>query len=155
MKQAQGWARRRPHGEQHDQSYMKKYVDDIKEIFHKGEADSSLKMQPGSMLSQLKLMYPGQYSLPNEMNIRTLISTLTSAKKAADAKRKTEIAQAEKEALTMAAAAARGEEYVSAAGKKARKKTIAFPKLYQTDMENILEDNTDIRWQEAIPLMKE
>ncbi|KNC75428.1 hypothetical protein SARC_12048, partial [Sphaeroforma arctica JP610] len=87
------------------------------------------------------------------MDIWTLISTLTSAKKAADAKRKTEIAQAEKVALAMAAAAARGEEYVPAAGKKARKKPIAFPKRYQTDMESILADKPDIRWQQAIPLM--
>ncbi|KNC79550.1 hypothetical protein SARC_08061 [Sphaeroforma arctica JP610] len=91
-KHAQGWARCRPRGEQYGQSYMKKYVDNIKEMFYKGEADSLLKVQPGSMLSQLKLMYPGRYSLLNEMDIRTLISTLTSAKKAADAKRKTEIA---------------------------------------------------------------
>ncbi|KNC87636.1 hypothetical protein SARC_00266 [Sphaeroforma arctica JP610] len=55
----------------------------------------------------------------------------------------------------MAAAAARGEEYVPAAGKKARKKTIAFSNRYQTDMESILTNNTDIRWQETIPLMKE
>ncbi|KNC75999.1 hypothetical protein SARC_11489 [Sphaeroforma arctica JP610] len=118
---------------------------DIKDMFEMGESDYSLKMQPGSMLAQLKLMYPGRYSLPGEMDIRTKISTMTQARKSLESRRKKEVEMEKQQRLAEAEATDRSEVYVPPAGKRARTKTERFPKIYQQDIMGMVEADTEIK----------
>ncbi|KNC81050.1 hypothetical protein SARC_06610 [Sphaeroforma arctica JP610] len=56
--------------------------------------------------------------------------------------------------LAEAEATDRGEVYVPPAGKRARTKTESFPKIYQQDIMDMVEADTEIKWQKLIPALK-
>ena len=135
-----GWARRRPHGQQYGTPFMsEKYDKKIREYYARGEEDSSRKMQPGAMLDQLRIDFPGLYSLPGENEIRVLVSTLQAEKKTAEARRKKEEAEKTKR---IKAALSRGEDVASIIAEPShqRKKSVRFPITYVQDLQDAIND---------------
>lgn len=147
MPQKRGWARRRQHGKQYGTAFIAKYDERIREFFARGEEDTSAKMQPGDMLDQLRIDFPGCYSLPGENEIRILVSTLMQEKKEAEKNRKALEKKQAEENKKMAAALARGEEYNfnSDSSTPVRKKTVKFPSTYIPHIVKCVENDNKVK----------
>ena len=76
-----GWARHPQRGAQYGQTYVEPCKKDIRETFDCGACVSTDKMSPCAMLESLQLLYPGQYTLPGENEIRTEITRFFGRKK--------------------------------------------------------------------------
>lgn len=75
------WARRQGHGKLYGKTYTELYMNDIKDMFERGEKESSNKMNASKMREQLVQMYPNRFSLPGEIEIKKCISAMAQKKK--------------------------------------------------------------------------
>lgn len=80
-KMAPGWARRKPRGQMYGQKYVNDYREDIVAWFLRGVENSSLKMGPSIQIEMLRRKYPDVYTLPNFVEVQTLISNLFDRQK--------------------------------------------------------------------------
>ena len=73
-----GWGRRykATEGGTYGRKYVTKYEDVIRELYERGNKDSSNKMNPAMIREYLKEKYPTTYSLPGETEIKQHISAL-------------------------------------------------------------------------------
>mmetsp|Transcript_18656 Transcript_18656/g.21067 ORF Transcript_18656/g.21067 Transcript_18656/m.21067 type:complete len:178 (+) Transcript_18656:313-846(+) len=78
---SKGWGRRLPHGHQYGNMFLNDFHDDIERMFNIGKADTTQKMNPRTMLEQLRKDYPYRYTLPTETVIRQTISKLFKKQK--------------------------------------------------------------------------
>ena len=78
-----GWGRRyrMTEGGTYGKKYITKYKDEIKELFDKGNIDSSHKMNPAMIREYLTMKYPLTYSLPGETEIKQQINAFVQNKK--------------------------------------------------------------------------
>ena len=78
-----GWGRRSKftEGGTYGKKYITKYKDELKELFDKGNVDSSHKMNPAMMREYLVTKYPFTYSLPGETEIKQQISAFAQHEK--------------------------------------------------------------------------
>ncbi|KAG2811083.1 hypothetical protein PC116_g19891 [Phytophthora cactorum] len=77
----QGWARRPPWGKMYDARYIKRYEEEVAELFRQGEDNSSCKLGPARMLEVLIEKHPTKYDLPSDNEIRSEMSKLTRSRK--------------------------------------------------------------------------
>ena len=86
-----GWGRRSKftEGGTYGKKYITKYKDELKELFDKGNVDSSHKMNPAMMREYLVTKYPFTYSLPGETEIKQQISAFAQHEKAPKRKQTT------------------------------------------------------------------
>ena len=68
-----GWALREKRGELYGNSYVQLYKTDLKEMFQRGEQNSSNKMNAAQMREALAIKYPIKFSIPGETEIKTYI----------------------------------------------------------------------------------
>ena len=68
-----GWALRERGGELYGNSYVCLYKDDLREMFGRGEQNSSDKMNAAQMRETLATKYPMKFSIPGETEIKTYI----------------------------------------------------------------------------------
>ena len=78
-----GWGRRCriTEGGTYGKKYVTKYKDELKELFDRGNVDSSHKMNPAMMREYLITKYPFTYSLPGETEIKQQISAFAQQEK--------------------------------------------------------------------------
>mmetsp|Transcript_5379 Transcript_5379/g.12949 ORF Transcript_5379/g.12949 Transcript_5379/m.12949 type:complete len:127 (+) Transcript_5379:843-1223(+) len=75
-----GWARRKM-SNLNGQTFIRPYLREFREMFHRGELESTKKMGAAAMLEELKSRYPDRFSLPGESEIRSAISRRFKAQK--------------------------------------------------------------------------
>ena len=85
-----GWGRRykTTEGGTYGRKYVTKYKDIIRELYERGNKDSSNKMNPAMIREYLADKYPTTYSLPGETEIKQHISSLVQNDKKGESRKK-------------------------------------------------------------------
>eukprot|EP00957_Ditylum_brightwellii_P162865 12401891-Ditylum_brightwellii.AAC.1 len=75
---SKGWGRqnRIDEGGTYGKQYITKYKEEIRELFERGNNESSHKMNPAMMREHLEEKYPNTYSLPGETKIKQEINAM-------------------------------------------------------------------------------
>ena len=77
------WVHRQRYGKLYGETYIEKYLDDIKQMFQYGEVSSSNKMNASKMCEQLMLKYLNMFSLPGEIEIKKSIGAFAQKQQGA------------------------------------------------------------------------
>lgn len=71
-----GHGRRPPHGHTFGRSFITKYAQQVADFFHRGELESTDKMQPVCVVEKLEQMYPFRFDQPWERDVQNEFTKL-------------------------------------------------------------------------------